>query len=444
MRKLALLAAFSLVAVPAAALPAQAGADVVEIQLNSVIHSVSAEYVIQGIEHAEKTNADAVLIVINTPGGLYTSMREIVDRITASRVPVIVYVSPTGSHATSAGFFILLAADVAVMAPGTTTGAASPVLGFQEMPETLKKKWFNDSAAYLRSYVSKRGRNVEVAETAVTEAKSFTDQEALNQNLIDVVVESREKLLEQLHAREIKRFDGRTETLALAGARIEPWQMTRRQEFLTRLSDPNIAFLLLVFGVLGLYIELNHPGLIVPGTLGGICIVLALFSMQLLPVNYVAVLMILLAFALFILEAKFVSHGILAAGGVAAMVLGALMLVDSPPIPEMAVRWELALAVAVPIAVITVVLLRFVWRSFAWRVASGKESLVGEIGEVRQEIANGRKGMVFVAGEWWSATSKQPIAAGQKVRVVRAQGLVLEVEPSAGGPSNPPSAKEQL
>ncbi|MCI0402946.1 MAG: nodulation protein NfeD [Acidobacteria bacterium] len=423
--------------------PAASASTVVEIQLNDVIHSVSAEYVVQGIEHAERTNADAVLIVINTPGGLASSMREIVDRITASRVPVIAYVSPTGSHATSAGFFILLAADVAVMAPGTTAGAASPVLGFQEMPETLKKKFFNDSAAYLRSYVSKRGRNVEVAETAVTEAKAFTDQEALKQNLIDAVFESREQLLEQFHGREIKRFDGRAETLSLAGARVEPWQMTRRQEFLSRLSDPNIAFLLFVFGVLGLYIELNHPGLIVPGTLGGICLVLALFSTQLLPVNYVAVLMILLAFVLFILEAKFVSHGILAAGGIAAMVLGALMLVDNPPIPEMTVRWELALAVAVPIAVITVILLRFVWKSFAWRVASGKERLVGEVGEVRQEIANGRKGMVFVAGEWWSATSRQPIAIGQKVRVVRAQGLILEVEPTAGsGPSSPLPPKE--
>ncbi|MGH9787763.1 MAG: NfeD family protein [Candidatus Acidiferrales bacterium] len=441
MKKLALFFVVVL-AVLAAALPTSA-ATVVEIQLDDVIHSVSAEYVLQGIEHAEKTNADAVLIVINTPGGLYSSMREIVDRITASRVPVIVYVSPTGSHATSAGFFILLAADVAVMAPGTTTGAASPVLGLQEMPETLKKKAFNDSAAYLRSYASKRGRNVEVAETAVTEAKSFTDQEALKQNLIDAVVESREQLLEQFHGREIKRFDGRAETLSLAGARIEPWQMTRRQEFLARLSDPNIAFLLLVFGVLGLYIELNHPGLIVPGVLGGIFLVLALFSMQLLPVNYVAVLMILLAFALFILEAKFVSHGVLAAGGVAAMILGALMLIDNPPIPELTVRWELAVAVALPVAVICVVLLRFIWRSFAWRVASGKESLVGEIGEVRQEIANGRKGMVFVAGEWWSATARQPIAVGQRVRVVRAQGLVLEVEPSAGGPLRPPSEKEQ-
>ncbi len=441
MKKLALFFVVVL-AVLAAALPTSA-ATVVEIQLDDVIHSVSAEYVLQGIEHAEKTNADAVLIVINTPGGLYSSMREIVDRITASRVPVIVYVSPTGSHATSAGFFILLAADVAVMAPGTTTGAASPVLGLQEMPETLKKKAFNDSAAYLRSYASKRGRNVEVAETAVTEAKSFTDQEALKQNLIDAVVDSREQLLEQFHGREIKRFVGRAETLSLAGARIEPWQMTRRQEFLARLSDPNIAFLLLVFGVLGLYIELNHPGLIVPGVLGGIFLVLALFSMQLLPVNYVAVLMILLAFALFILEAKFVSHGVLAAGGVAAMILGALMLIDNPPIPELTVRWELAVAVALPVAVICVVLLRFIWRSFAWRVASGKESLVGEIGEVRQEIANGRKGMVFVAGEWWSATARQPIAVGQRVRVVRAQGLVLEVEPSAGGPLRPPSEKEQ-
>lgn len=416
---------------------------VVEIRLDDIIHSVSAEYVNTGIDHAEKTDADAVLIWINTPGGLADSMRAIVDRITASRVPVIIYVAPTGSHATSAGFFILLSADVAVMAPGTTAGAASPVMGLQEMPETLRKKAFSDAAAYLRSYVSKRGRNVEVAELAVTEAKAFTEQEALKQNLIDAVCESREQLFAQFNGREIKRFDARTETLNLADVRIDPWEMTSRQRFLARLIDPNIAFLLFVFAILGISIELNHPGLIVPGVIGGICAVLALYALHLLPVNYVGVLLILLAFALFILEAKFVSHGILAAGGVVAMVLGALLLIESPPIPQMRVRWELALSVAIPLAAITVVLLRFVWKSFRWRIASGKESLVGEIGEVRQEIADGRKGMVFVAGELWGAVSRQPIGVGSQVRVVRAQGLLLEVEPySGGGPPSPSLTKE--
>ena len=319
------------------------------------------------------------------------------------------------------------------MAPGTTTGAAAPVLGLQEMPETLKKKVTNDAAAYLRSYVAKRGRNVAVAELAVTEAKAFTDQEALKEGLIDAVAESREQVLAQFDGRDIKRFDGRTEKLTLAGARLEPWEMTRRQEFLSRLLDPNIAFLLLVFGILGLSIEINHPGMILPGVAGGICIVLALFSLHLLPVNYVAVLLILLGFALFILEAKFVSHGILAAGGVVAMVLGAMFLIESPPIPELRVRWEVALSVALPLAVITVIILRYAWKSFRWRVSSGREGLIGQVGEVRREIADGGKGMVLVAGELWEAVARRPIAVGERVRVVAAQGLLLEVEPFTGG-----------
>lgn len=425
------------------AAPAMAST-VVEIRLDQVIHDVSAEYVIAGLDHAEKINADAVLIWINTPGGLSTSMREIVDHITSSRVPVIVYVAPTGSRAASAGFFILLAADVAAMAPGTTTGAAAPVLGLQEMPETLKKKVTNDAAAYLRSYVAKRGRNVAVAELAVTEAKAFTDQEALKEGLIDAVVDSREQVLAQFDGREIKRFDGHTQKLALAGARIDPWTMTQRQEFMSRLLDPNIAFLLLVFGIMGLSIEINHPGLIFPGVAGGICIVLALFSLHLLPVNYVAVLLILLAFALFVLEAKFVSHGILAAGGVVAMVLGAMLLIESPPIPELRVRWEVALSVALPLAVITVILLRYAWRSFRWRIASGHEGLIGQVGEVRREIANGHRGMVFVAGELWEATAQRSIGAGERVRVVATEGLLLEVEPfTGGGQASPLPEKEQ-
>ena len=424
--------------------PARAAAGtVVEIRLNEIIHSVSADYVRQGIEHAERTNADAVLVWINTPGGLETSMREMVDAITTSRVPVIVYVAPTGSRAASAGFFILLAADVAVMAPGTTTGASSPVMGPQEMPETLKKKAFSDAAAYLRSFVAKRGRHPEVAELAVTEAKSWTEQEALAAGLIDAVCESREKLFEQFHERAIKRFDGRAQKLALAGARVEPWEMTQRQRFLTRIIDPNIAFLLFVFGLLGLYIEVNHPGFIVPGVAGGICLVLALYAFHLLPVNYAAVLLILLAVVFFILEAMYTSHGVLAVGGVVSMVLGALMLVESPPIPELRVRGEIALAVAIPFAVITVILLRLVLKSRQWPVASGREGLLGQVGEVRQEIGgDAQKGLVMVAGELWSAVAREKIAVGQRVRVVSMEGLLLTVEPHSGGREKPSPAKE--
>jgi len=433
---LVLAGALAPIPVPAAA------TTVVEIHLNEIIHSVSADYLIQGIDYAEKSNADAVLIWINTPGGLETSMRVMVDRITTARVPVIVYVAPTGSRAASAGFFILLAADVAVMAPGTTTGASSPVMGPQEMPETLKKKVFSDAAAYLRSFVAKRGRNPEVAELAVTEAKSWTEQEALKAGLIDAVCESRETIFEQFGGREIKRFDGRMEKLELAGARVEPWKMTERQRLLTRIIDPNIAFLLFVFGILGLYIEVNHPGFIVPGVAGGICLVLALFAFHLLPVSYTAVLLILLAVAFFILEAMYTSHGVLAVGGVVSMVLGALLLIESPPIPELRVRWEIALAVAIPFAVITIVLLRLVLKSRRWPVASGREGMLGQVGEVRQEIGDAKKGMVLVSGELWSAVGREKIGVGQQVRVVGMEGLLLKVERYSGGGEKPSPAKE--
>ena len=438
MRKF-LLAAFLLLLLAA---PAAAGT-VVEIRLNEIIHPVSAEYLLAGLEHAEKTNADAVLIWVNTPGGLETSMREMVDHITGSKVPVIVYVAPTGSRAASAGFFILLAADVAVMAPGTTTGASSPVaFGGGDVDETLKKKITNDAAAYLRSYASKRNRNPALAELAVTEAKSFTDQEALEGKLIDAVCESRQQIFEQFNARAITRFDARSQTLELADVRVEPWEMTGRQRFLSRLIDPNIAFLLLVFGILGLYIEFNHPGFIVPGVAGGICLVLALFALHLLPVNYAAVLLIVLSVVMFILEAVYVSHGVLAVGGVIAMVLGALMLIDAPPIPELRVRWELALSVAIPFALITVLLLRLVLRSRRWGATIGPEALVGAVGEVRQEIRDAHKGLVHVAGELWTARAGVPLAVGQEIRVVAVEGLTLRVEP-VGAPLQTPGAGKE-
>ncbi|MEE8201240.1 MAG: NfeD family protein, partial [Candidatus Acidoferrales bacterium] len=338
--------------------------------------------------------------------------------------------TPTGARAASAGFFILMASDLAVMAPGTTTGAASPVAATgQELPETMKKKVFSDAAAFLRSYTGKRGRNPDVAELAVTEARSFTDQEALDEGLIDAVCESWEEIVEQFAGQPVQRFDGRTETLELAGAQVEIREMTARQRFLSRIIDPNIAFLLFVFGILGLYIEFNHPGLIVPGVGGGISLVLALFAFHLLPINYAAVLLIVLALALFILEAMYVSHGVLAAGGVAAMVLGAVMLVESPPIPELRVDWTLALGVAVPFAAITVLLLRLVLKSRRWRAATGREGLLDQKGEVRREIGDTRKGQILVAGELWQAIADKKIPVGQSVRVVGMEGLILRVEP---------------
>jgi len=241
-----------------------------------------------------------------------------------------------------------------------------------------------------------------------------------------------------------QRFDGSEHTLELASGEVESWEMTGRQRFLSRLVDPNIAFLLLVFGILGLYIEFTQPGFIIFGVVGGICLILALFAINLLPVNYAGVLLIILAMALFILEAMYVSHGVLAVGGVISMVLGAMMMIEAPPIPEMRVRMDLAFAVAIPFAVITILLLRLVLRSRSWRGATGREGLVGEIGEVRQKIEEGKKGLILVVGELWRATASQKIPVGQQVRVVKAQGLLLQVEPHAGGLEGGPSAgKEQ-
>jgi membrane-bound serine protease (ClpP class) len=421
-------------------------ATVVDITLDEVIHSISAGYVIEGIDHAEETGADAVLIRIYTPGGLLGDMRAIVNRITSSKVPVFVYVSPSGSRAASAGFFILMAADVAAMAPGTTTGAASPIMGTgqEEMAETLKKKVFEDSAAYLRSYTTKRDRNPEVAELAVTEAKAFTDEEALDAKLIDVIVGTAEELLSQFDGKTIKRFDGSEEVLSLSAPRMVAWEMTTRQRFLTRLSDPSILLILLVLGLLGLYVEFNNPGLIFPGVVGGICIVLALFAAQVLPVNYAGVMLILLALAFFVLEAMFASHGVLAVGGVVSMVLGALMLVDAPPgVPELSVRLDVAIATVIPFALITVFLLRSLIKSRGWHVSTGREDMVGAIGEVRQEIVTGQKGMVMVAGELWRAVASESIAQGQQVRVAGMKGLLLQVEPYTGGEGTVSAAGEE-
>ncbi len=405
--------------------------NVVLLRVNEIIHPITAEYIAAGIEHASQVNADAVLIELDTPGGVASSMRQIIDKIINSRVPVIVSVSPPGSRAASAGFYILESADIAVMAPGTNTGAASPIAitpwgSPVPLDETTRKKITSDAAAYLRSIASKRGRNVEVAEKAVMEAKSWTDKEALDAKLIDAVAASPEKIFEKFDGKTITRFDGRSEILSLKGASVESFEMTARQRFLSRVLEPNIAFLLLIAGILGLYVEFSHPGWILPGVAGAICLLLALFALNLLPVNYAGVLLILLALVLFVLEAKFVSHGVLATGGVLAMVFGAVMLFESP-IPEMGVRWGTAISVAVPFAAITIFLLRLVIRSRGWKMAAGAEEMVGEIGEVRRVIDG--EGIVFIHGENWRALSQQKIPAGTKVRVVSVEALKLRVEP---------------
>jgi membrane-bound serine protease (ClpP class) len=412
-------------------------ARVVELHIDGEVDPVMAEYVDEGIDHANDSGASLILITIDTPGGLDTSMREIIQHIIDSRAPVAVYVAPAGARAASAGFFILLAADIAAMAPGTHTGAASPLLAIGGYPvsvdQTMEKKILNDATAYLRSYAGRRGRDVALAETAITDAKAFTESEALKGRLCDLIATSREELLAQLDGRTITRFDGRTSQLALAHPAMATVEMSARQRILARIVQPDMVFILLLVGVLGLYTEFTHPGMVAPGVLGGIALVLALFAMHILPINSTGLLLMALAIALFILEVKYTSHGVLGAGGVAAMLLGALMLVRSP-ITGGGVSLGVAVGATLPFAVITLVLMRLVLKSRALLPQTGVDRLTEELGEVAEPIGGGSathggRGMVLVRGELWRAAATTAIPKGARVRIVRVDGLTLYVEP---------------
>ncbi len=399
---------------------------IVKIRVDDTIQPITAEYIDRAIEHARQTNADAVLIELSTPGGLLESTRSIIEKILASPVPVIIYVAPSGARAASAGFFILEAADVAAMAPGTNTGAAHPVtLGGEKMDDTMKTKVENDSAAFMRSYVGPRGRNVQLAETAVRESKSWTDQEALQQHLIDVVAHDQSDLFHQLEGRTIKRFDGKTVKLHLAGDPVDELPMTLKQRILDFLLDPNIAFLVLAVGALALYAEFNHPGAVVPGVVGVVFILLALFALNLLPTRYASFTLIIAAFVLFALEAKFATHGILGLGGIVLLTLGGLLLVDGP-IPQMRVQLWTALGVSIPLGIITVFLMTIALRARRSKVVTGLQGMIGAVGEARTDIDP--EGKVFVQGELWNAHAPSRVSIGEQVVVRKVEGLELEVE----------------
>jgi membrane-bound serine protease (ClpP class) len=404
------------------------GNSVVKVRVDDTIQPITAEYIDRAIEHARQTNADALLIELSTPGGLLESTRSIIEKILSSPVPVIVYVAPSGARAASAGFFILESADVAAMAPGTNTGAAHPVtLGGEKMDDTMKQKVENDSAAFMRSFVGPRGRNVALAETAVRESKSWTDQEALQQHLIDAVARDQDDLFHQLDGRTVKRFDGKQVKLHLAGDSVDDMQMTLRQRILDFLLDPNIAFLVLAVGALALYAEFNHPGAIVPGVVGVVFILLALFALNLLPTRYAAFTLIIAAFVLFALEAKFATHGVLGLGGIALLTLGGLLLVDGP-IPQMRVSIWTALGVSVPLGAITVFLMTIALRARHAKVVTGQQGLIGAVGEARTDIDP--EGKVFIQGELWNAHAPSRVGIGEQVVVRKVEGLELEVEKS--------------
>ena len=410
----------------AAAGPARAEIPVVE--LDGVVHAVSAAHVVQAIERADASGAPLLVIRMDTPGGLDSSMRQIIDKMLNCRTSVAVFVSPSGAQASSAGFIIMVAADLAAMSPGTSTGAAHPVAGLGQMDEVMSKKVTSAMAAYIRSKAERRGRNVEMAEKAVVESKSFTEKEALELKLIDLVAKDVPDLLAQLEGREVKRFDGTTVTLHLAGQRTVEVRMDWRQAILSAIARPEILFLLLLGALAGLGAEISHPGAIFPGVLGTVCLILFLFASQIIPVNWAGVLLIVLAIGLFAAEVKVASYGLLTLGGLVAMILGAMMLVDSP-LPELRVDpWKLVPFI-LAFAAFTIVLVRLVVQAQRRRSQTGAEGLVGRRGEAETGLAP--EGWVVVQGERWRARSGEPVTVHDPVVVESVEGLLLRVRKGA-------------
>jgi membrane-bound serine protease (ClpP class) len=408
------------------AAPEAAKGVIVRIDLDDVVHPVTTDYVRQGLAHARDIQARAVILRINTPGGLMNSMRDMVGAILDSDVPVITWVGPNGARAASAGFFILLAGDLAVMAPGTNTGAAHPVTGSgAKIEDVLEQKVISDLTAYVRSYVTKRGRNVTMAVLGVVESRSFSAQEAVDEMLVEGISSDLPDIVRRFDGREIRQFNGNPVQLKLADAYVESYDMSARQRLLSHTLDPNLALILGLIGLLGLYFELTHPGMIVPGIAGAICLILSLFAFNLLPVNTAGALLILLAIVLFVLEAFITSHGILGLGGIIAMIAGATMLVEGP-IPELRIHLATTIAVTLPLAAIMIFLARLAIASRRLKTITGEEGMIGETGIAKSNIHGG--GRVFVHGELWNASSSSPIPEGAAVRVVKVDGLKVEVE----------------
>ena len=391
-----------------------------------MVHPVTTEIVSSALDRARQEGAVVVIVRLNTPGGLMDAMRETIEKMVAAPVPVVTYVAPSGGRAASAGFFLLEAGDVTAMAPGTNTGAAHPVAMGGEMDPVMKQKVENDAAAYLRSICTKRGRNSALAETAVRESKSFTEREAFDQHLVDLIASSDAELLAALDGRTITRFDGSKVIVHTSGASIEVYQRTLRQRIIAAIADPNIALVLLVLGALGIYVEFSSPGLIAPGVIGAILALLGLSALSVLPINWLGAGLLILALALFVLEAKFTSHGILGIGGAVAMVLGAVILVNGP-IPEMRIRWSTAIGLALPFSAITLLLLSLVVSARRHKVETGVEGMIGATGSALTELSP--EGKVLVRGEYWDAVALRPVTAGARVRITAVDKLKLTVEP---------------
>ena len=410
---------------PAPWMPKVAAAKIVAVTVGGVVHPITAEILSHASELAHNQKADLILIRLNTPGGLLDATRRLVELIDASSVPVVTFVTPSGGRAASAGFFLLEAGDVVAMAFGTNTGAASPVVAGAEMDPVMRKKVENDAAASLRSQATKRGRNASLAEQAVFEAKSFSDKEALDAHLIDLTVRDEDELLRKLNLRGITRFDGSHQILELDHPEVIEYALTIRERLMSALSDPNLAFVTLILGGLCIYAEFSAPGLIFPGVLGAILALLGLSAMSVLPINWMAAGLVVVGLACFVLEAKFVSHGILGAGGVTALVLGALFLVDGPA--EMRIRTGTALGVALPFGVITCFLVVLVARARANKVVTGPSRLIDQTGV--SVTALSPSGQIRIGGEYWNAVSTCEAPCGTAVRVFGMSDLLLKVTP---------------
>jgi membrane-bound serine protease (ClpP class) len=413
---------------------------VIVAEYDGVIHPVTAEFVEDVIARADRTGAAAVILVLRTPGGLLDSTRAIVSRIVASRAPVVVFIAPPGARAASAGFLITLAADVAVMAPGTHIGAAHPVTPGGEAPggEVMSQKVAADAAAYARTIAEARHRNAALAAEAVTESRAFTDGEALHAAppLIDFIARDVDDLLRQLDGRPIARFDGGTVTLATAGTRLERVEMTWRQSLLGAIAHPQIAYLLLTLGMLGLVVEMWNPGMVLPGVAGGVCLLLAFFAFQVLPINVTGLLLLVFGIALLGAELMVPSFGVLGVGGAVALLAGSLMVTRD--VPGIRVGLGVILPVVIALVVIVLGLGRLALQAQRLQSASGTDALIGQEGRALTALAPTQPGQISVHGEIWQAVSERPIPAGRRLRVRAAAGLTLHVEPADIDTPDPP------
>src|SRR5918995_1066601 len=421
------LACLLLTAAPRGAAPPSAA--VFAARVDSIIHPVSAEYMIETIERADRENGALVVFTLETPGGLVDSTRAIVTRMLAARTPVAIFVGPSGARAASAGFILAIAADVVAMAPGTHIGAAHPVSSTGErVDEVMSKKAAEDVAAYARTLANGRGRNVELAQEAVNASRAFTEQEALKATppLIDLVAASVPDLLRSLDGRRIRRFDGTETVLRTAGAEVVSIEMGLRQRILSAIAHPNIAYLLLSLGMLGLTVELWSPGAVLPGVVGAVSLLLAFFSLQLLPVNYAGLLLIVLGMLLLILEIKVTSYGLLTVGGAASLIFGSMILVDSSA-PELQLDLRLILPVVGAVVVIAALLVRLAVSSHRQRAVTGEAGMIGQSGRTLTVLEPGAPGRVATRGEIWQAVADEFIPTDTSVRIISVDGLTLSV-----------------